>query len=306
MKIRIGHLSTFYHTAIILMDSPISTHADAEWRLFGTGPAIVDALEKNELDIAYIGLPPAIIGIHRGVPIKCVAGGHVEGTVMTGFTKYKGLSETDSLEKILNQFKGMKIGVPGKGSIHDLILQDCLQKCGLRQDIEVVNYPWADLTLEDLVKHRIEAAFGTPALAVAARHYADCKILYPPSKLWPDNPSYGILVSKSFLEDHRDMVADFLKTHEQATGLLRNAPRKAAALIAEKVGVVDEDFVFEILSVSPKYCAQITAAYTNCTMALMHSLKTLGYINLEIAADEIFDTSLIAGIHGPGDHYNIS
>ncbi|MBF0328266.1 MAG: ABC transporter substrate-binding protein [Nitrospirae bacterium] len=296
MKLRIGHLSTFYHTAIILMDSPISTHADAGWRLFGTGPAIVDALEKKELDIAYIGLPPAIIGIHRGVPIKCVAGGHVEGTVMTGFNKYKGLAETDSLEEILNQFIGMKIGVPGKGSIHDLILQDCLQNCGLRQHIEVINYPWADLALEDLAKHRIEAAFGTPALAVAARHYADCKILYPPSKLWPDNPSYGILVSKPFLEEHRDTVAEFLKAHAKATELLRNDPRKAAAVISAKVGVVDQDFVLETLSVSPKYWAQITDAYKNCTIRLMLALKKLGYIEREIYADEIFDNSLTAGM----------
>ncbi|TAN42646.1 MAG: ABC transporter substrate-binding protein [Nitrospirae bacterium] len=298
MKLRIGHLSTFYHTATILMDRAVGPHADAEWRLFGTGPAIVDALEKNGLDIAYIGLPPAIIGIQRGVPIKCVAGGHVEGTVMTGFNKYKGLPETDSLELILNQFKGGKIGVPGKGSIHDLILQDSLQKYGLRQAIEVVNYPWSDLTLEDLVKHRIEAAFGTPALAVAARRYADCKILYPPSKLWPDNPSYGILTTKSFLEAHRDIVIDFLKAHCLATELLLNDPRKAAALIAGNVGVIDEDFVFETLSVSPKYCARITEAYTNCTMKLMLAMKTLGYIEREIGADEIFDTSLIADIHG--------
>ena len=38
--------------------------------------------ENNELDIGYIGLPPAIIGIEQGVPIKCVAGGHVEGTIL--------------------------------------------------------------------------------------------------------------------------------------------------------------------------------------------------------------------------------
>ncbi len=36
--------------------------AGAEWKLFGTGPAIVDAFKKRELDMAYIGLPPAIIG----------------------------------------------------------------------------------------------------------------------------------------------------------------------------------------------------------------------------------------------------
>ena len=85
MRLRIGHLSTFYHTAIILMaDEKLQENlgVDVEWRLFGTGPSIVNAFEKGELDIAYVGLPPAIIGIDRGVEIKCVAGGHIEGTVI--------------------------------------------------------------------------------------------------------------------------------------------------------------------------------------------------------------------------------
>jgi NitT/TauT family transport system substrate-binding protein len=83
----IGHLSTFYHTAIILManeDTDARLGCRIEWRLFGTGPAIVNAFEKGDIDLAYIGLPPAIIGIERGVNIICIAGGHIEGTVIAG------------------------------------------------------------------------------------------------------------------------------------------------------------------------------------------------------------------------------
>ena len=95
MKLRIGHLSTFYHTAIILMaDGKLQEDlgVDVEWRLFGTGPSIIDAFEKGELDIAYVGLPPALIGIDRGVKIKCVAGGHIEGTVICGKEELQRLS----------------------------------------------------------------------------------------------------------------------------------------------------------------------------------------------------------------------
>ncbi len=55
---------------------------DINWILFGTGPAMIEAFKNKKLDIGYMGLPPAIIGIDKGVPIKCVAGGHVEGTIM--------------------------------------------------------------------------------------------------------------------------------------------------------------------------------------------------------------------------------
>ena len=46
MKIRIGHLSTFYHTAVLLMaqgDADARLGAETEWKLMGTGPEIMKA-----------------------------------------------------------------------------------------------------------------------------------------------------------------------------------------------------------------------------------------------------------------------
>lgn len=303
---RIGHLSTFYHTAIILMaqgDTNKRLGMDIDWRLFGAGPAIVDAFEKGGLDLAYIGLPPAIIGIERGVDIKCIAGGHIEGTVLSGKIEFRGFPEIDDLGEILKQFSGLKIGVPGKGSIHDVIITECLEIFNLRQEIEVVNFRWADEVVEAMAKGNISAATGTPALAVAVKRYANGKILYPPSKLWPDNPSYGILVDGRFLNKERKISERFLVIHEEATAFIRNNPRKAAKLISDYVGLVDEEFVMETIKISPKYCAMITDGYISSTMEFVKALKRLGYIKREVGSDEIFDISLIRKIHPEKDHY---
>jgi NitT/TauT family transport system substrate-binding protein len=307
MKIRIGHLSTFYHTAILLMAGYPGEEEpgfEAEWRLFGTGPAIVNAFEKGELDIAYVGLPPAVIGIARGVRIKCIAGGHVEGTVISGKSVHKGFPATSDLAEILEQYKGLRIGVPGKGSIHDVILSDCLHRFDLNGEVGVVNFRWADMALEAMVKGEVSAVFGTPALAVAVQRYADGKILYPPSRLWPDNPSYGILADTGFLERHRGVLLEFLSAHEKATAFIRSDPGRAAGIIARFVGIVDRDFVLDTLRVSPRYCAQLTQGYTVCTMAFVAAQKALGYIGRDVSRDEIFDVSLIRVIHGEGDHYD--
>lgn len=303
MKLRIGHLSTFYHTAILLMADSRYSCTDAYWRLFGTGPAIVAAFEKGELDIAYIGLPPAIIGMERGVPITCVAGGHIEGTVISGPKQGVGFPDTYDLGIIMKQFSGLKIGVPGRGSIHDVILKDCLERYNLLETVEVLNFAWADQVMEAMVKGRVAAAVGTPALAVAVARYADAKILYPPSLLWPANPSYGILADTRILKQERGTVEDFLKRHEEATAFMRARPGEAAALISSYIGVVDADFVLDTLKVSPKYCAQLTEEYIGSTMKFVRSMKKLGYIRRELAGDEIFDTSLMREIHGGSHHY---
>lgn len=306
MKFRIGYLSTFYHTSVLMIAGNMltkDTGLEAEWRLFGTGPSIVEAFCKRELDLAYIGLPPAIIGIDKGVSIKCIAGGHVEGTVISGKRYHKDYTENASLEDILKQFSGLKIGVPGKGSIHDVILNDVLRQFDLISSIEVILFPWADLVLEAMHRGDVSAAVGTPALAAAVKRFANGKILYPPSLLWPNNPSYGILADQAFLERARSAVEEFLVLHEEAAAFLRNNPGEAARIIAESVGVADRELVSDALSISPRYCACITDEYIASTMQFVKALKNLGYIRREISPEEIFDTSLIRKVHPGRDHY---
>jgi NitT/TauT family transport system substrate-binding protein len=307
MKIRIGHLSTFYHTAILLMangDTDSRVGAEIEWNLMGTGPAIMKAFGRGELDMAYIGLPPAIIGIDQGIRVICVAGGHVEGTVMAGKAQWTGFPETEDMGMILRQFRGRRIGVPGKGSIHDVILFDCIERSGFAQEIEIINYPWADLVTEAVVKDDVSAAMGTPALAVAIKRFAGGRVLYPPSRLWPDNPSYGIVVDTGYLKRETAIVEKFLELHEEATEFIRRRPADAARLIADYVGIVDEHFVLDTLMLSPKYCAQLTEGYLKSTMKFVTVLKKLGYIRSEIAQEKIFSPNLIARIHPGRDHYN--
>ena len=304
--IRIGHLSTFYHTAMLLMAEGTlekKMEAHVEWKLFGTGPAIVNAFEKGELDLAYVGLPPAIIGISRGVRIKCIAGGHIEGTVVCGKNSDRGFPENDDLDAVLRQFSGLKIGVPGNGSIHDVILTDCLVRSDLNTVVEVIHFPWADAIVEAMVKGEISAAIGTPALAVALKRYAGGKILYPAAKVWPYNPSYGIVVHDGFTAERRELVEAFLIAHEDAAALIRNSPEEAAAIISGYVGFIDKAFVLDTLNVSPKYCAQLSDEYISATMGFAASLRKLGYISRDVSREEIFDTSLIRKIHPPGDHY---
>lgn len=305
--IRIGHLSTFYHTSMLLMADPgLSANAigsGIDWRLYGTGPAIVEAFSKNEIDLAYIGLPPAIIGMDNGVNIKCIAGGHMEGTVMAGLGHLKGHPEIGNINDVLSQFKGQTIGVPGKGSIHDVIASDAISKAGLSGEIEIVNYKWADEIIEEMRRGRVSAAFGTPALAAALMHYLKGRILYPPYLLWPNNPSYGIAASLRFLQTRRKDALAFLRLHESAEESLRRSPKSAASKIAKFIGFVEEGLILNAMLISPKYCSKITDEYIKSTMLFADAMRGLGYIKRCPSMEEIFDLSLIEITHPEAGHY---
>jgi NitT/TauT family transport system substrate-binding protein len=65
-----------------------------------------------------------MIGIENGLKVKCVGGGHVEGTVMVASKSYKTFDELGSINAVLKQFEGKTIGTPSKGCIHDVIIRD--------------------------------------------------------------------------------------------------------------------------------------------------------------------------------------
>ena len=108
---KIGYLSTIYHTSFILKSGKFSFESSDEttWKLFPTGPEMMKAFESEDIDLGYIGLPPVMIGIEHGMKIKCVAGGHIEGTVMISKEPYSSYSELGDIESVLNQYNGKTI-----------------------------------------------------------------------------------------------------------------------------------------------------------------------------------------------------
>jgi len=291
---RIGYLSTAYHTSHIIREMGMLEERgiEGEWRLFGGGPAIVDSLSRGDLDLGYIGLPPVINGVAGGARIKCIAGGHVEGSVFVGKKEAKG-----SVEENISSYP--RIASPPEGSIHDVILRYWIDLCG--HPAEVVNYPWADIILDEMVDGGIEAAVGTPSLAVLAMKYGGAKILVPPSRLWKDNPSYGIVVRENCMG--REEIKEFLALHEEVSNFLRLEPEKAAQIIAGSMDVLSPRTVEEIIRLSPRYCASLSRSFISSTMKFMPVLNELGYISREVGKGEIFDFSLIEKLHPQGGHY---
>ncbi|WMW22524.1 ABC transporter substrate-binding protein [Methanolobus mangrovi] len=295
-RLRIGHLSTMYHSSFILMGTDWLEKAgiEAEWKLFGGGPAIVNAFENDVIDIGYIGLPPAMIGIDRGLQIKCVAGGHVEGTVMIATPEFLTFDEYKNDSTLfLNQFKGLTIACPPAGSIHDVIIRNYIKDTGHENDIDVLNYEWADMIPEAIADGDIKVAVGTPSLAVVAKRYCDAKIVIPPEKLWPDNPSYGIVATCDIIENSSETLLKFIELHEKASAFICEHTGEAAKLISRTIKIVDEDFVRDMYEVSPKYSAGISENYMASTMRFVDVLNELGYISDKLRQEDIFDLRFV-------------
>ncbi len=305
--LRIGHLSTAYHTAFILMGGhwvEDKMQVQAKWQLFPTGPAMVQAFKKGHLDIGYIGLPPAMIGMEQGLDIQCIGGGHVEGTVLTGLAGYQTIQEIGSIEATLHQFQGKKIGTPSRGSIHDVIIRKLVTDAGLSDSIIIENFVWADFILEAMEDKKVDAGCGTPPLAVLAAKYLDAPLILPPSEIWPYNPSYGIIAKKEMIVNQPDLIRGFLQIHEDACNLMREDPVKAASIAEREISIVDTNFLIQVFQISPKYCASLPSEYINSTLAFNPVLQEMGYIERPLSENEVFEASLIDEVHPNPQHYS--
>lgn len=303
-QLRIGYLSTMYHTAHLLRCGGAiegELKAAAQWSLFGTGPAMIEAFGRGGLDLGYIGLPPAMIGIGAGLPLKCIAGGHVEGTVLVGPAEAGAARKPADVAGVLRRFAGKKIGAPARGSIHDIILRHLLAEHAVA-GAAVVNYAWADLMPQAVADGDIAAAAGTPPLAAVARTWYGLDIIVPPRLLWPFNPSYGIVVHERMLRE-RALVEGFIRVHERASNLIRERPAEAAAMVALQVQAVDAAFVEKVFAVSPHYCAALPEPYRRSTMAFAPVLRALGAVDRALSEDDVFDLSFVGRVHPGAHHY---
>ncbi|MHA2181239.1 MAG: ABC transporter substrate-binding protein [Promethearchaeota archaeon] len=304
-ELNIGHLSTAYHTNWILIgndDLENDLNLKVNWSLFGTGPLMVEAFKEGKLDIGYMGLPPAIIGIDKGVPIKCVAGGHVEGTIMIGKKNHKSITElNDDIYKTLVQFKGRTIGTPSVGSIHDAILNFYLEQYNLKDDIKVKNYKQA----VDMENGLLEGGVGTPALAVFAKTILDSHLIIPANYLLANNPSYGIFFHEDIIENYPELVLKFLHHHKKASYMLRDSQDKAAEIISKTFAILNNNnqYVKSVLEISPKYCIALSEGYLKSTEGFINTMFKLGYIKEKPTSDKIYDFKFVEEVHPEVHHY---
>ncbi len=309
-RLSIGHLTTCYHSNFILMqndDLKTQLNTEIEWKMFGTGPEMVAAFRNNELDIGYMGLPPAIIGIEKDVKIKCVAGGHVEGTIMCAKKKYKDDIQLDNnVFEVLSQFKGSTIGVPAKGSIHDVILSFFIEKYNLQNEIEVINYQQPEIIALDMKSNKLEGGVGTPCLAVFAETLLESHLVIGAENLWDNSPSYGIFFHEDLIEKHPNYVLEFLAFHKKSVTLVRQSPDVAAKMIAETVEMANEEYIKKVLSISPKYCIALSNGYVTSTMEFVEALHRLGYIKRKLVIEDIFNFRFVEKIHPENHHYLIN
>ncbi|MEI4483358.1 MULTISPECIES: ABC transporter substrate-binding protein [unclassified Phyllobacterium] len=192
-----------------------------EWFFFkGAGPAVNEAFANNQLDFAYQGDLPSLIGRANGLKTKYLLASGARKPLYLAVAK-------DAAIKSVADLKGKKVAYQ-RGTNGHLAAIKILEANGLTEkDLQVINLDSAG-TVAALTSQDIDAAFGDTALINLAEK-GNAKVIYTTKG---DDPRYGrnagIVAREDFIEKHPEITQRVVDAFVKAAQWSSDEPNRAA------------------------------------------------------------------------------
>jgi NitT/TauT family transport system substrate-binding protein len=242
VTLRLGYFPNLTHaTAIVGVDNGIFKKAlgsdvKLETKTFNAGPAAVEALFSDAIDITYIGPGPATNAYakSKGAAVRVIAGAAANGAALV---VKPGITSAA-------QLKGKKIATPQLGNTQDIALRFWLKEQGLKTDkdgggdVAIVPQENAQ-SLETFTSGAIDGAWVPEPWAYRLAQ-AGGKVLVDERDLWPDKKfvTTHVVVRTKFLKEHPDVVKKFLAGHVEANQTINADPAAAQKVVADGIGKI--------------------------------------------------------------------
>lgn len=202
---------------------------------FNAGPAVIEALFANQIDLAYIGPNPAINGYvqSKGEALRIVSGATSGGAALVVRADAGIVSAAD--------LTGKKLASPQLGGTQDVALRNYVVANGLQTvenggTVEIV--PTQNSQTLDLFKQgMIDGAWVPEPWASRLIVEGGGVLLVDERDLWPNGAfvTTHIIVSTPFLEAHRDWVKAWLRAHVEITTWEQDHANEAKALVNSEI-----------------------------------------------------------------------
>lgn len=239
-SIRIGFFPNVTHTQALvgrgsdIFKKRIDKDYSLEWKKFNAGPAELEALLTEEIDIGYIGPGPAVNGynVSEG-ELQIIAGVSKSGAVLV-----KG--KNSNIETV-DDLKNKKISIPQYGNTQDIVLRGLMKDNDLKDTVrggtvEVVQASNPDVKML-LEEENIDAAFVPEPWGSRLEQEIGAKVVLDYDETWRegDYSSAVIIARAEFVKENPEAVKQFLEAHVDATEYINKSPKEAKAIINSQI-----------------------------------------------------------------------
>lgn len=273
---------------------------------FQNGPAMVQALLAGQLDVAYLGIGPAMVARARGADIKVVASNIVEqisivalGELAPYFegdhaTAFQRFAEDHGRKPVITTFPA--------GSVPETVFQFWLrQQLGVDpSEVEIV-FQGAAQVQQALLTGAVDgAAILEPVVSIVLDRDDEAVVVASGSDLFPNQPGAVLAVRAETIEASPDAVSALVEAHARATDLLRTDPVRASRSAVQYVGGGRLDPAIVTAAIERSQSGFV--ADPNVIVAgtqVMHDFQAeLGTLNQPVDLSELFDLSIYDALVG--------
>lgn len=297
-EIRLGYFPNFTHApALVALDQgffqeELGEDVKITPVVFNAGPAAIEALFGNAVDVSFIGPNPAITGYAQsdGAALRVVAGAASGGAALV---VREGIDSVDDLA-------GTTIATPQLGNTQDVALRYFLKENGFETttegggDVSITPQDNA-ATLAALQSGDIDGAWVPEPWTTRLQTEGGAHVLVNEADLWDDGKFVvtHLISATSFLDQHPAAVEAVIRAEQRAIAFIQENPDEAKQIVNDSI---------EELTGKPIAPEVLDAAWENVTFTLdpltatlfasAEHAKEVGLLD-DVSLDGIYDLGLL-------------
>jgi sulfonate transport system substrate-binding protein len=239
--IRVGYFPNLTHAQALIgrsnsaFQNSLGPGVRIEWKAFNAGPAAIEALFANAIDLTYVGPNPAVAGYVRsgGAAVRVIAGAMSGGASL--------IVREGSGIRTASDFRGKKVATPQLANSQDVALRSWLQANGMEtreRGGSVLVLPVSNAFQITLFqKGELDAAWAPEPWASRLVHEAGGRVFLDERSLWPGSQfiTTELIAAPRFLKEHPDLVKRFLRAHVDLTDWICGHPEEAKQILNEQL-----------------------------------------------------------------------
>jgi NitT/TauT family transport system substrate-binding protein len=233
--LRIGYFPNINHAQAVIglgrgdFQRALGDNVEVTTQIFNAGPAAIEALFANQIDVTYIGPGPTINGYVRssGEALRVISGAASGGAVFV----VRNDSGINSPQDLANK----KFATPELGNTQDIALRNYLLDNGFNTienggNVEVLTVKNPDI-MTLFVTKQIDGAWVPEPWGETLVKEGGGRIFVDERDLWPPEGKFvtvNIIVRPDYLQNNPDVIKKLLKAHIDVTNWINS--NKTAAI----------------------------------------------------------------------------
>jgi len=282
----VGYLPSNHHSALFVADA-MEMYGNEGLKVqmvpFRTGSEIVDAANKNKIDIGYCGITPVTSSIDENSSIKVVAAVNQEGSGIV-VSNDSGVTQVTDLQ-------GKKFLIPKKGGIQDVLFRYLLLENNM--DSTSINITELEVSLMQnaLTAGDVDGYIAWEPYVSQSKFTGNETIFMYSDDIWVSHPCCVVVATDRFIKMKPDKLKKFLRVHVYATDYINTHPNETALILSKKLGT-NINVEMEALN-HVDFIAVPTSEFDDNILKLVDIQIKLGYVKNNLTLDDILDLNYL-------------